>query len=223
MSVVSRFPGASGFGNRMRMRGHLPPAGPLKRPGRITVDECTGPRQRCARPPAPAHCGIFRGVMSSIEQIRIRLSDPEPATSAPSARRASVAIVLAGDSETRSVCFVERASRPGDPWSGDVAFPGGWAKHEHESLRAAAMRETHEEIGLALADTHHVGDIAPMQIPGFRSGIGILGTSVFYVGETRPGLRLEQREIADAFWVPIAHLHHPDNRTVVHWLSLIHI
>ena len=155
--------------------------------------------------------------MSSIEQIRSRLSDPEPAPSPPSARRASVAIVLAGDSEARSVCFVERASRPGDPWSGDVAFPGGWAKHEHESLRAAAMRETHEEIGLALADTHHVGDIAPMRIPRVRSGIGLLGTSVFYVGEIRPGLRLEQREIADAFWVPIAHLHHPDNRTVVHW------
>ena len=155
--------------------------------------------------------------MSSIEQIRSRLSDPEPAPSAPSARRASVAIVLAGDSEARSVCFVERASRPGDPWSGDVAFPGGWAKHEDESLRAAAMRETHEEIGLALADTHHVGDIAPMRIPRVRSGLGLLGTSVFYVGESRPGLRLEQREIADAFWVPIAHLHHPDNRTVVHW------
>ena len=155
--------------------------------------------------------------MSSIEQIRSRLSDPEPASSALSARRASVAIVLAGGSEARSVCFVERASRPGDPWSGDVAFPGGWAKHEDESLRAAAMRETHEEIGLALVDAHHVGDIAPMQISRFHSGIGILGASVFYVGETRPGLRLEQREIAHAFWVPIAHLHHRHNRTVVHW------
>ena len=155
--------------------------------------------------------------MPSIEQIRSALSAPEPAGSAPATRRASVAIVLAGDSDVRSVCFVERASRPGDPWSGDVAFPGGWAKHEDESLRAAAMRETHEEIGLALADTHHVGDIAPMQISRFHSGIGILGASVFYVGETRPGLRLEQREIANAFWVPIAHLHHPDNRTVVHW------
>ena len=155
--------------------------------------------------------------MPSIEQIRSALSAPEPAENAPATRRASVAIVLAGDSEARSVCFVERASRPGDPWSGDVAFPGGWAKHEDESLRAAAMRETHEEIGLALADTHHVGDIAPMRIPRVRSGIGLLGTSVFYVGESRPGLRLEQREIADAFWVPIAHLHHRDNRTVVHW------
>ena len=112
---------------------------------------------------------------------------------------------------------MERASRPGDPWSGDVALPGGWAKHEDESLRAAAMRETHEEIGLALADAHHLGDIAPMRISRFHSGFGIIGASVFHAGEIRPALRLEPREIARAFWVPIAHLHHPDNRTVVHW------
>lgn len=155
--------------------------------------------------------------MSSIEQIRSRLSSPEPTLNAPAARRASVAIVLAGSSGARSVCFVERARRPGDPWSGDVAFPGGWAKHEDESLLAAAMRETREEIGLALADTHHVGDIAPMRISRLHSGIAIIGASAFYVGETRPALCLEQREIAHAFWVPIAHLHDPDNRTVVHW------
>ena len=126
--------------------------------------------------------------MPSIEQIRSRLSDLDPPESAPSARRASVAIVLAGDSDACSVCFVERARRDGDPWSGDVAFPGGWAKHEAESLREAAMRETHEEIGLSLADANHVGDVAPMQIPRIRSGLGIIGASVFYVGESRPAL-----------------------------------
>ena len=155
--------------------------------------------------------------MPSIEQIRSRLSDLDPPESAPPARRASVAIILAGDSDARSVCFVERARRDGDPWSGDVALPGGWAKHEAESLREAAKRETHEEIGLSLADAHHIGDVAPMQISSFRTGFGIIGASVFYVGEFRPALSLEEREIAHAFWVPIAHLHHPDNRTVVHW------
>lgn len=155
--------------------------------------------------------------MPSIEQIRSRLSDLDPPENATSARRASVAIVLAGDCDARSVCFVERARRDGDPWSGDVAFPGGWAKNEAESLREAAMRETHEEIGLSLADAHHVGDVPPMRIPSFRTGLAIIGASVFHVGDAHPALRLEEREIAHAFWVPIAHLHHPDNRTVVHW------
>jgi len=149
--------------------------------------------------------------------MRERLVVHESARDAPSARRAAVAIVLAGGSETRSVCFVERARRSGDPWSGDIAFPGGWAKHADESLRAAAMRETCEEIGLSLADVHHLGDIPPMRISRFHFEIGIIGASVFHVGECRPSLHLERREIAHAFWVPMAHLHHPDNRTVVHW------
>ena len=159
----------------------------------------------------------LRGAMPSIQQIRKAFVDSRPNGDVRSARRASVAIVLAGDADAPSVCFVERARRAGDPWSGDVAFPGGWAKHEDETLRATAMRETREEIGLALADAHHVGDVAPMPISRVRLGAGIIGASVFYVGGTRPGLHLEQREIAGAFWVPIAHLHHPRNRTVVHW------
>ena len=155
--------------------------------------------------------------MSSIQQIRKAFVDSRSNGDVRTARRASVAIVLAGDADAPSVCFVERARRAGDPWSGDVAFPGGWARHDDESLRAAAMRETREEIGLALAAAHHVGDVTPMRISRFPSGIGIIGASVFYVGEARPSLHLEQREIACAFWAPIADLHHPDNRTVVHW------
>ena len=155
--------------------------------------------------------------MVSVERIRRRLADTEPVAGGTPARRASVAIVLCGDCNAPDVCFVVRAHRPGDPWSGDVAFPGGWAKCEEESLRAAAMRETREEIGLVLADAHHVGDLAPMPISRFDSRIGIIGASVFHIGGSLPPLRLDGREIARVFWVPLADLHHPGNRTIVHW------
>ena len=56
-----------------------------------------------------------------------------------------------------------------------------------------------------------------MPISRFDSGIGIIGASVFHIGGSRPPLRLDEREIARVFWVPIADLHHPGNRTVVHW------
>ena len=128
-----------------------------------------------------------------------------------------MAIVLAGDSDAPSLCFVQRARREGDRWSGDIAFPGGWAKHARESLRTAAMRETHEEIGLVLDDAHHVGDVAPMPISRFDSAFGIIGASVFYVGPSCPLLAPDGREIARAFWVPFAHLYDPDNRTVMRW------
>ena len=155
--------------------------------------------------------------MSCVERIRRRFAASGPAPDSPSARRASVAIVLAGDADAPSMCFVQRARRAGDPWSGDVAFPGGWAKHERESLRTAAMRETNEEIGLVLDDGHHVGDVAPMSISRFDSTFGMIGASVFYVGESRPSLVPDGQEIDRAFWVPFDHLHDPDNRTVVRW------
>lgn len=155
--------------------------------------------------------------MSSIQQIRSALVGPPLDGDSRAEHRASVAIVLAGDCGAPSLCFVERARRPGDPWSGDVAFPGGWAKGGSESLRATAMRETHEEVGLVLADAHHVGDMAPMTIPRLRSGTGIVGASVFYVGDSCPPLHPDGREIAHAFWIPITHIHDSDNRTVVHW------
>ena len=159
----------------------------------------------------------LRAVMSSIQQIRSALAEPPPNGDSMAMHRASVAIVLAGDAVAPSLCFVERARRAGDPWSGDVAFPGGWAKGDGESLRAAAMRETHEEVGLALADADHVGDLAPMTIPRFPSGMGIIGASVFYVGDSCPPLHPDGREIAHAFWIPITHIHDPDHRTVVRW------
>ncbi|MFO8142757.1 MAG: CoA pyrophosphatase [Marinobacter sp.] len=46
--------------------------------------------------------------------------------------------------------FIQRARREGDPWSGDMAFPGGRMQPEDASPRATAERETLEETGVDL-------------------------------------------------------------------------
>ncbi len=65
--------------------------------------------------------------------------------------RAAVALIFrkseAGDTE---LLFIQRAKREGDPWSGDMAFPGGRVDPDDESPRAAAERETREETGIDL-------------------------------------------------------------------------
>ena len=43
--------------------------------------------------------------------------------------------------------FIRRAFNPKDPWSGNVAFPGG-RKDGDETDKQTAVRETMEELGL---------------------------------------------------------------------------
>lgn len=48
------------------------------------------------------------------------------------------------------VLFIKRAARTGDRWTGHVALPGGKRDPEDLDDRAAAIRETSEEIGFDL-------------------------------------------------------------------------
>lgn len=64
---------------------------------------------------------------------------------------AAVAVILreSHDNEVE-LLFIERAAREGDPWSGQIAFPGGRFDRTDESLEDTAVRETREEVGLEL-------------------------------------------------------------------------
>jgi len=65
--------------------------------------------------------------------------------------RASVALIYRGPRERDGeLLFIQRARRDGDPWSGDMAFPGGRLERSDTSSRHTAMRETLEETGLDL-------------------------------------------------------------------------
>jgi 8-oxo-dGTP pyrophosphatase MutT (NUDIX family) len=61
-----------------------------------------------------------------------------------------VAIVLRAGAQGIELLFIRRAEHPLDPWSGQMAFPGGRAEPGDADLAATAVRETREEIGLDL-------------------------------------------------------------------------
>jgi hypothetical protein len=54
-----------------------------------------------------------------------------------------------GDPE---VLFIKRAARKGDRWTSHIAFPGGRRDPEDADDRAAAIRETAEEVGIDLSE-----------------------------------------------------------------------
>ena len=63
-----------------------------------------------------------------------------------------MALVLAGSGDELSLCFIRRAEHPLDPWSGHMALPGGRWDPTDPHPRAAAERETLEEVGIAVGD-----------------------------------------------------------------------
>jgi ADP-ribose pyrophosphatase YjhB (NUDIX family) len=59
------------------------------------------------------------------------------------------ALVTAGPEP--AILFIQRRERVGDPWSGQMALPGGFVSPSDDSLETTARRETEEETGIALA------------------------------------------------------------------------
>ena len=150
--------------------------------------------------------------MISVAEIRHALSRLEHDWSAydPHPSQAAVAMILhevAG--QGLEVCFIRRAERAGDPWSGQVAFPGGRASAHDPSAFAVAERETFEEIGMLLKPEHRVGALPMRAVERNvrRSGL-TLWPFVYHVGarERDQATARIPAEVASVFWVPIGHL-----------------
>jgi 8-oxo-dGTP pyrophosphatase MutT (NUDIX family) len=124
---------------------------------------------------------------------------------------AAVALVLAGEAANLSVCLILRATRESDRWSGHVALPGGRVDPRDLSPRAAAIRETREEVGIRLGRSSYLGSLGaqPISRDGKPGDIS-LSSYVFYVGEVLKQLT-PNHEVAEAFWAPLQHLLDPRN------------
>lgn len=90
--------------------------------------------------------------------------------------------------------------------AGQVSFPGGRIELDDADAIAAAMREAHEEIGLAPSLIAPIGLLDPMiTITGFRVLPVVACIEPNYVPEPDPG------EVAEVFEVGLDFLMHPDN------------
>jgi 8-oxo-dGTP pyrophosphatase MutT (NUDIX family) len=120
--------------------------------------------------------------------------------------RAAVAIIartVPGDLE---LLFIRRAAFENDPWSGDIAFPGGRIAPE-EPPRLAAERETLEEVGIDVASVRLLG-----QLDDVIGGEGAVVVSGFVYALEAPVTLVTNHEVASAGWVPVAALSAPDRQ-----------
>ncbi len=64
---------------------------------------------------------------------------------------AAVALVLRHVNQDFQILLVKRIESPSDPWSGQMAFPGGKRDSKDRDTRETVVRETREEININLA------------------------------------------------------------------------
>jgi 8-oxo-dGTP pyrophosphatase MutT (NUDIX family) len=147
--------------------------------------------------------GPVEGFPLSIEDLRARLETHGDAAGHRDRRRgwqAATAIVVAPDEAGPAVAMIRRAERHGDRWSGDMALPGGTRDAADPDLAATAARETREEVGIDPGPP-----VARLPDQTGRLSGGTVA-SFAHVLDERPPLVPDPREVAEALWVPLAHL-----------------
>jgi 8-oxo-dGTP pyrophosphatase MutT (NUDIX family) len=121
-------------------------------------------------------------------------------------RRAAVALIFrAGESGAPELLFIKRADYPADPWSGQVAFPGGREEAGDANLADTAVRETREETGLDLRkDGTVIGTLDDLRPQ--TTGLPAIIVRPYVLLLNRADSLLLSDEVALAFWVPLEEL-----------------
>ena len=141
------------------------------------------------------------------ERLAYRQDNPD---ADPSLIWAAVAVVLTPDPD--SILLIRRADRPGDPWSGHMALPGGRQEPGDDDLVATVMREVGEEVGIDLFRPDLAGRLEDV-VPRTPVLPPIAVRPFVFLPPTRPELVLNA-EIAASRWVLVDDLlrpeaHHP--------------
>lgn len=135
---------------------------------------------------------------------------------APAARdepfgEAAVALVLHAGDDGLEALFIKRATRADDPWSGQIALPGGRRHEGEDSLLLTAVRETSEETGLDLAlHGELLGELDELRPRNPYLPPIIVRPYVFAI-DSRPTLVLSE-EVAESFWAPLRDVYDPARR-----------
>jgi 8-oxo-dGTP pyrophosphatase MutT (NUDIX family) len=116
---------------------------------------------------------------------------------------AAIALTFRLGGAEPELLMIKRAERAGDPWSGNVAVPGGRKDSGDADLAATAIRETKEEMGIDLARVGRIlgtlDDLAPR-----TPLLPPISIRPFVVAAAGDLVITQSEEVAESFWVPLS-------------------
>ena len=98
--------------------------------------------------------------------------------------------------------------------AGQVSFPGGRMEEHDADVEAAALRETHEEVGIA---SHHVSVLGYLRTMPTITGYAV--TPVVGMVSSDAELNIDKTEVEYAFEVPLAFLLDAANDVRTEWAA----
>jgi len=165
-----------------------------------------------------------------IEWLRKRLQQPLPGRSAqermtgrvlplpndiPANAKLSAVLCLLFPQNDELYMVLMKRREDNTAHSGQVSFPGGSYEKKDTDIKATALRETHEEIGILSSDVDVLGALTPLYIP-------VSNFNVYpFVGYTkqRPEYNLSHNEVSYTIEVPLSSLLHPGRKTITDVIS----
>lgn len=111
---------------------------------------------------------------------------------------AAVALLLKSKGSDFDVLFVKRVENLSDPWSGQMALPGGKREPKDKDLKETVMRETMEETGMKLDDCSFLGVLNAIRSKP-KPEIKILPFIALLEDEPKP--KLNKSELESFIWV----------------------
>jgi 8-oxo-dGTP pyrophosphatase MutT (NUDIX family) len=142
----------------------------------------------------------------SVVKIRSALASHRPVEveEEEGVRKAAVALIFrVGQDGALELLFIKRAEYEADPWSGQIAFPGGRVEAGDASLAETAIRETREETSIDLArEGMMIGTLDDLRPRTPRLPPIMVRPYVALLDRTEP--LVLSPEVALSFWLPFA-------------------
>ena len=144
------------------------------------------------------------GEKAHIEMIPYRTAESLANFDDRLSKKSAVLCLLTAKNQTLEITLMER-TKDGSPHSRQISFPGGKMEETDNNLSHTALRETHEEIGIAPNKIKLIGQLTPFYIPVSNFQV----TPFIGFGDNFGPLRLSRQEVVSVFNISIEDLLNP--------------